>query len=151
MTDTVAFERSHDILIDAPPAAVYDYVTNPRTWPEWIAASHQIDCPDRSLAKGETFTEQWQTREKTVLNWEVLESDVPRRWVARTGPTFIGPIWVQYTFEPVGAGTRYTRTVRNPARPKPPTDAMIERIDAEAATALANIKANVERRVRAGG
>ena len=40
MTDTVAFERSHDILIDAPPAAVYDYVTNPRTWPEWIVASH---------------------------------------------------------------------------------------------------------------
>ena len=85
-----------------------------------------------------------------MLNWEVLESDVPRRWVARTGPTFIGPIWVQYTFEPVGTGTRYTRTVRNPARPKPPTDAMIERIDAEAATALANIKANVERRVRVG-
>jgi hypothetical protein len=36
--------------------------------------------------------------------------------------------------------------VRNPARPKAPTEAMIARIDAEAAIALANIKTNVERR-----
>jgi hypothetical protein len=50
----------------------------------------------------------------------------------------------------VGNGTRYRRTVSNPARPKAPTEAMIGRIDAEAATALGNIKAQVERRVREG-
>jgi hypothetical protein len=53
---------------------------------------------------------------------------------------------VQYDFEVTPQGTRYTRTVRNPARPKAPTEAMIARIDAEAAIALANIKTNVERR-----
>jgi hypothetical protein len=53
---------------------------------------------------------------------------------------------VQYDFEVTPQGTRYTRTVRNPARPKAPTEAMIARIDAEAAIALANIKTHVERR-----
>jgi len=57
---------------------------------------------------------------------------------------------VQYDFATEGSGTRYRRTVRNPARPKPPTEAMIARIDAEAATALANIKARVEARQASG-
>ena len=39
----VPFERSHDIMIDAPPRAIYDYVCNPNSWPEWLAASHRID------------------------------------------------------------------------------------------------------------
>jgi hypothetical protein len=55
---------------------------------------------------------------------------------------------VQYDFEAAGNGTKYTRTVRNPSRPKAPTEAMITRIDAEAASALANIKANVEKQLR---
>jgi len=148
MNATVSFERSHDILIDAPAQAVYDYVTNPNTWPEWIAASHQIDCPNRPLRKGETFDEKWQTRAEVMLHWTVLDSDPHRLWVATANTGFIGPIVVQYTFVPEGGGTRYTRTVRNPARPKAPTPEMIERIDAEAATALQNIKRNVERQVR---
>lgn len=148
MGDTAAFERSHEILIDTPAQAVYDYVTNPNTWPEWIAASHHIDCPDRPLRKGETFEEKWQTRAEVLLRWTVLESNPHRLWIATADTDFIGPIVVQYTFEPVGAATRYTRTVRNPARPKPPTAEMVARIDAEARTALANIKRNVEGRVR---
>lgn len=140
------FERSHHILIDAPPKAVFDYVTNPHSWPEWIAASHALESPDRPLVAGETFREQWMTREIVTLEWVVLECDAPRLWVARTGTAFTGPIVVRYTCAPEGSGTRYTRTVTNPARPKPVTAPMLERIDAEAATALANIKANVERR-----
>ncbi|MBU6269666.1 MAG: SRPBCC family protein [Betaproteobacteria bacterium] len=150
MTETVAFERSHDILIDAPPKAVFDYVSNPRSWPEWIAVSHEVDSPDRPLITGETFREKWFSREEIQLDWVVLKADSPRCWVARTHAGFIGPIIVRYDFEPVGQGTRYRRTVSNPARPKPPTEAMIGRIDAEAATALGNIKAQVERRVREG-
>ena len=67
MTDTVAFERSHDILIDAPPQAVFDYVSNPKSWPEWIAASHDIDCENRPLRQGETFRAKWFTREEVLL------------------------------------------------------------------------------------
>ena len=150
MSATTAFERSHQIEIDAPPQAVFDYVTNPQSWPEWIAVSHEVDSANRPLATGETFREKWFSREEIQLDWVVLAAERPRHWVAQTGAAFIGPIIVEYRFEALGTGTRYTRTVSNPARPKAPTAAMIERIDAEAATALANIKAHVERRVREG-
>jgi hypothetical protein len=36
--------------------------------------------------------------------------------------------------------------VRNPARPKPPTEDQLARIDDEAAIGLKNIKTNVEKR-----
>ena len=149
--DTIRFERSHDVVIDAPPQAVYDYVSNPHSWPEWIAASHALECPDRPLVAGETFREQWMTREMVTLHWVVRESDRPHRWVARTETPFTGEIIVRYDCAPEGRGTRYTRTLLNPARPKPVTAEMLARIDAEAATALARIKANVERRAAAGG
>jgi uncharacterized protein YndB with AHSA1/START domain len=51
----VSFQRSHDITIETPPSAVYDYVCNPNSWPEWLAASHHIDGEDRPLLRGETF------------------------------------------------------------------------------------------------
>ena len=62
----VSFQRSHDIMIDAPPAAVYDYVCNPNSWPEWLAASHHIDGEDRPLLQGETFREQWHIKRGEV-------------------------------------------------------------------------------------
>lgn len=143
-----AFERQHSIDIHAPPEAVFDYVTNPQSWPKWIAVSHQVASADRPLRTGETFSEKWFSREEILLEWRVLRADRPYRWEARTFADFIGPIVVQYDFERIEIegrpATRYTRTVRNPSRPKPPTPAMIERIDAEAATALGNIRTQVE-------
>lgn len=149
MSAGIAFERSHSITIAAPPRAVFDYVSNPHSWPEWIAASHQLECPNRPLLAGETFMEQWGTRKGEVrLDWIVRVCESPRLWIAHTATVFTGPIIVEYTCEPVDGGTRYTRLVRNPARPKAPTAEMIARIDAEAELGLANIKANVERRLR---
>lgn len=143
--DTFAFERSHDIVIDAPAGAVYDYVTNPRSWPEWIAVSHHIESADRPLGRGETFREQWFSRHEVQLDWTVLEADWPRLWIAETRADFLGPIVIRYDFESREDGSsRFTRTVRNPARPKPPSEGAVERIDEEARTALANIKARVE-------
>jgi uncharacterized protein YndB with AHSA1/START domain len=145
---TVAFERSHDIVIAAPAKAVFDYVTNPQSWPEWIKASHKIDSEDRPLTKGETFHEKWHIRSGEVpMNWVVKECDSPRLWIVQADTAFIGPIVIQYTCEDVDGGTKFTRTTRNPARPKPPTDEMIQRIDEEAAIALGNIKTNVEKQV----
>lgn len=146
---SVSFERSHNILIDAPPRAVFDYVTNPQSWPEWIKASHHIDSENRSLTRGETFHEKWHIRSGEVpMDWVVKECDSPRLWVVQADTAFMGPIVIQYTCEVVDGRTRFTRTTRNPARPKPPTDEQLARMDAEAATALGNIKANVERRVK---
>ena len=87
-----SFERRHDILIDAPPEAVYDYVCNPNSWPEWLAASHHIDSADRALDAGEGFREQWHIRRgEVVLDWKVTESDRPNAWTVRAETDFIGP------------------------------------------------------------
>ena len=150
MTNTVAFERSHDILINAPAGAVLDYVSNPNSWPEWIIASHEMDSPDRPLVEGDTFREQWHTRTGGVeLNWKVTECQSPDLWIAETMTSFIGLIIARYDVEQVGAQVRYTRTITNPARPKAPTPEMVERIDAEAKVCLENIKRNVEAKVAA--
>jgi hypothetical protein len=53
---------------------------------------------------------------------------------------------VQDVCDKVEGGTKFTRTVRNPARPKAPTAEIIARIDEEAELGLANINRNVERR-----
>jgi len=149
MAGTVRFERSHDILIDAPAEAVFDYVANPQSWPEWLAASHAIESENRWLAAGEKFHEHWQTRKGDVsLDWVVETSERPHRWVVRTTTDFIGPIVATYEMVPVGTQTRYMRRITNPGRSKEPTTEMIRRMDEEAKVALANIKRNVEARWR---
>lgn len=151
MAETFAFERSHTILIDASPAEVLDYVSNPNSWPEWIAASHAIHSPNRPLDAGETFYEEWHTRTGGVrLDWIVKQRVHPRLWIAETRTPFLGPIVVTYTCEVVDGKTRYTRLIANPARPKPPTEEMIQRVDEEAHVSLENIKRNVEARRKAG-
>ncbi|MBK5102948.1 MAG: SRPBCC family protein [Burkholderiales bacterium] len=147
MSQGVRFERSHEIAIDAPAGDILDYVSNPNSWPEWIAASHHIDSPPRPLAAGERFSERWHTRTgEVLLEWLVTERDHPRLWVAQTRTDFIGTIIVRYEVETAAGGSRYRRTLINPARPKAPTADMIRRIDEEAAVSLQNIKRAVEAR-----
>jgi hypothetical protein len=145
---TVRFERHHDIIVDAPAVMVLDYVSNPRSWPEWMPATHEISSPDRPLRAGDTFAERWQTRRGEVgLAWRVTARTDPALWVAETETPFTGPIVARYEVTELGSERcRYRRRIINPARPSRPTDEMIERIDAEAAVCLDNIKANVERR-----
>jgi uncharacterized protein YndB with AHSA1/START domain len=144
--DTFAFERSHSIVIEAPTKAVFDYVTNPQSWPEWLAASHHIDSENRPLDTGEVFGEKWHIRSGEVsLSWIVRACISPKLWIAQAETDFIGPIVIQYTCEETDGRTTFTRTVRNPARPKPPTDDQLKRIDDDAAIGLKNIKTNVEK------
>jgi uncharacterized protein YndB with AHSA1/START domain len=117
----VSFQRSHDIMIETPPSAVYDYVCNPNSWPEWLAASHHIDGEERPLQRGETFREQWHIKRGEVrLAWTVTESDPPRAWC-------------------------------NPDRPSEPSPEQVARMDEEALIGLRNIKRNVEKRFRSPG
>lgn len=150
-TNTVAFERSHSIAIAAPATAVFDYVTNPQSWPEWLAASHAIDSANRPLDTGEVFHEKWHIRTGEVsLNWIVRAAVRPTLWIAQAETEFIGPIVIQYVLEEKGGVTTFTRTARNPARKKPPTDEQIAAMDTEAAVGLGNIKKNIETRVESG-
>jgi uncharacterized protein YndB with AHSA1/START domain len=144
------FVRKHDILIDAPPEAVFNYVCNPHSWPEWLAASHKIEGPDHALKLGEAFREEWQIRRGViVLHWKVTESNRPTAWTCEADTDFIGPIVIRYTFEKEGGGTRYTRQLSNPKRPSEPTEDQLTRMDEEARVGLANIKRQVEWRFAA--
>jgi hypothetical protein len=141
------FERRHDIHIEADPAAVLDYVSNPNTWPQWMPATHHIDSPDRPLRTGDRFSEKWHTRHGEVqLDWTVVDRVDAARWEAHTETAFTGPIVCVYAVAADATGCRYTRSIANPARPRPPTDEMIARMDDEAGQCLRNIKANLERR-----
>lgn len=146
---THPFQRSHSIIIKADPDAIFDYVTNPKSWPEWLPSSHHLDCEDRPMRFGDVFHEHWSTRtSKVELDWLVITCEQPNLWIGMTYAQFMGPIVVQYNCEVVDGGTKFTRTMRNPARPKPPTEEMIARMDEEADIGLANIKRNVEARSR---
>ncbi len=144
---THPFERSHSIVIAAPAEAVFDYVTNPKSWPEWLPSSHEIDCDDHPMGFGDTFHEHWSTRSGPVgLDWLVIACERPRLWIGLTHLSVIGPIVVQYVCTEVDGGTKFIRTVRNPARPKEATPEIVARIDAEAELGLGNIKRKVEER-----
>ena len=142
---TVPFKHSNSIVIAAPAEKIFDYVTNPKSWPEWLPSSHEIDCDNRPMGFGDTFHEHWSTRSGRVdLDWVVIACERPSLWIGLTQTTFIGPVVVQYSLEPVDGGTRFTRTVRNPQRPRAATDDQVRRIDEEAKLGLANIRKNVE-------
>ena len=145
-TPPLRFERFHDIVIDAPAANILDYVSNPNSWPKWIAATHAIDSPDRPLQAGETFHERWATRTgEASLGWRVTAREQPWLWEAQTHTSFIGTIIVRYEIEPTTGGQRFRRRLINPDRPKMPTEEMIRRTDEEAVICLRNIKQQVER------
>lgn len=144
---TVAFIHNNATLICAPPEAVYDYVCDPNSWPEWLPASHAIDSPKRALIKGERFAEKWHIRRGEItMSWLVTESDRPNAWTVEAETTFIGLIVIRYTFEASAGGTTYTRSLSNPARPAPPSAQQVAQIDEDARIGLANIKRIVEQR-----
>ena len=145
MTEPNEFERSHEIFIDAAPGVVLDYVSNPNSWPEWIYASHHIESEDRPLKLGDTFRELWHTKSgEAELNWTVTDFQEARLWIGETHTPFTGTIIVRYDVESIEGRTKFTRTLINPARPKPVTEKIVQAIDTEAAESLENIKRNVE-------
>ena len=144
---TVPFKHSNSIVIAAPAEKIFDYVTNPKSWPEWLPSSHEIDCDNRPMGFGDTFHEHWSTRSGRVdLDWVVIACERPSLWIGLTNTSFIGPVVVHYSLEPAEGGTRFTRIVRNPQRPRAATEDQVSRIDEEAKLGLANIKKNVEGR-----
>jgi uncharacterized protein YndB with AHSA1/START domain len=142
---TFPFEHRNDITITAPAETIFDYVTNPKSWPDWLPSSHEIECENRPMRFGDTFHEHWSTRSGRVdLDWVVIACDRPLLWIGLTNAPFLGPIVVQYNLEMTANGTRFIRTVRNPQRPKQPTADQVQRMDQEAVLGLNNIKAKVE-------
>ena len=149
MAEKITSEYRHSILINAPAADILNYVSNPNSWPEWIAASHHMDSPDRPLEEGDTFIEQWHTRTGPAqLNWSVTKREHPYLWCCETSTPFTGPILITYIIEEQETGgCLYTRLVENPDRPKAVSPRADKAMHEEAEISIANIKRNVEARV----
>jgi hypothetical protein len=143
---TVAFERRHDVLIKARRASVFDYVTNPKRWPEWMPTALKVGFEDRPAKLGDLFQQQWSTSKGPVdLDWLVIACNRPGLWIGLTGTSFTGPIVVQYDFDETPDGTVLTRIIRHPRRPRALSAETVDRIDAQAEQALEKIKEMVER------
>jgi Polyketide cyclase / dehydrase and lipid transport len=145
MVETFDFRTVHSVDICASPPVVFDYLTNPHSWPEWLSSSHVIEGPARPLREGDTFSEEWGSKRKSTLRWTVTACDRPLSWAAETTTDALGPIIIHYAFEQKGDLTRFTRTAHNPARPQPVNEELARRIDSDAIVALANIKSNLEK------
>jgi hypothetical protein len=146
---TITFRRQHEILIDAPPEAIYDFISNPNFRPLWCEASSRIEAPDRPLKRRETFHEDWRRHRGIIhLKWVVLDDDRPDSWTIRADTDFIGPIVIRYCLVQEGAATRCIQHVSNPRRPSEPSPEQLNSIDKESSTELAGIKRLVEQMMR---
>ena len=102
---------TQSVHLDAPPQAVYDFVTNASLWPTWHPATRAVrDVPARPLVLGETMVEDiragWRHEEAT---WRVTEYLPPRRWtIAAQSPR--GHATVSYDLQAETGGTRFERT-----------------------------------------
>eukprot|EP01052_Picozoa_sp_SAG31_P083408 SAG31_NODE_43559_length_266_cov_1.215569_1_plen_88_part_11 len=88
-----------------------------------MPATHDMDCPNRPLLRGESFVEQWSTRKGPVtLQWQVSAREEGALWVAETETSFTGPIVCSYEVRAASkVSCIYTRRITNPNRPKMPT------------------------------
>jgi uncharacterized protein YndB with AHSA1/START domain len=96
---------SAEIVIERPPAAVWDWASDPRHWHRW-----QEDVADVSTEGDRISARHADVERDGVTVYEVVESSPPRRQVVRAvseGPRFEGTIELS---EAVG-GTRVMYTV----------------------------------------
>jgi hypothetical protein len=146
---TISFHRQHEILIDAPAEAIYDFICNPNLRPLWSQDSSSIEAPDRPLKRRETFREKWRRRRGIVgLTWVVLDDDRPDSWTIRADTDFIGPIVIRYCLAAEGTATRCIEHLSNPRRPSEPSPEQLRRIDDESTAGLASLKRLVEQRMQ---
>ena len=108
-----------DILIPAPPAAVYDYVTRPARWHEWHPASLGAEAHAmESLAVGVSFEEDIRSSGfKRHLRWQVEESLAGQRWAASAVMDDGSRVQLRYEFSGETGGTRFTRTLDYQVKP----------------------------------
>ena len=135
--------------IEASCEKVFDYLCNPNSWPEWLAASERIESEDRVLEPGDTFYERYGGPQGGMdVHWTVLKCDRPRRWDISCHVDIAGPVVIRYDFEQKGTSCVFTRSVIMTDRPGPASKEEIAAFEHESNIALAAIKANMERRER---
>ncbi|MDN4572228.1 polyketide cyclase [Pandoraea cepalis] len=111
------FERQTHIVstvtVQAPPQAVYDYVTTPANWPKWHPASLAVQgATDHSLVVGEKVAEEFRLAGRHgIIHWKVVEAKPPLEWRLEGEMNRRPSGEVRYTLTPDGTGTRFERDV----------------------------------------
>jgi uncharacterized protein YndB with AHSA1/START domain len=139
------------VEIAAPPPQVFAYVATPANWPRWHPASRAVrGVTDRTPAAGESVIETYEIGgRRDDATWTTVELDAPRRWrFSATSAHRGGSAEIAYTLTPIDSGTRFRREMyyRGPnllfaLLNQVELKAQIER---DSATALANVKRDVE-------
>lgn len=70
-----------DVVIDAPPEAVWEVISDPRRLPQWDRHIVKVDgIPPEGLREGSLYTTQMRfVAFRTTIDGEVLEWDPPHR------------------------------------------------------------------------
>jgi uncharacterized protein YndB with AHSA1/START domain len=139
-----------ELVIAAPPAAVWEVLSEPEHYAYWVVGSSEIrGWDDHWPAPGSRFYHRVGAEPVTLAdNTEVLESEPPRRLVLRAKTRPLGVARVELVMEPHPAGTVVTM-VENPDVPlggvltPPPLHALIRLRNGES---LRRLRTLAERR-----
>ena len=105
--------RIHTTIdIPRPPEAVFDFVTNPGSWPQWHPSSLGVSgVTDHSLEVGEQVTEAFRVAgRRGSVTWTCIERDRPHRWAIEGSPQEGGSGTISYLLTAHDGGTRFERT-----------------------------------------
>ncbi len=95
------------ITITQPIQRVFDFVTNIHNYTNWHSSSW-IGLSDHPMQVGETVTEEFSVGgHHGRIEWQVQESNPPRRWVMSGHAEGGGTATITYTFTPETHGTRF--------------------------------------------
>src|SRR4051812_33672200 len=106
----------NDIVIDAPPSAVYETLLDPRCYPEWVAGAKQLRGADRSWPKpGSRFHHKVGVGPIALAdNTKLLATKTDRRVVleVRIRPLAVGKVELDLKPRHRGRKTKVVMTER---------------------------------------
>lgn len=93
--------------IDAPPNAVWEFISDPHRWPEWVTVTEElISVSEEPVKEGTTYREFTQVGpSKSETEWTITEFDEPSIQVHETHETDM-EAELTMRVEPSGDGTR---------------------------------------------
>lgn len=125
-----------DILIQAPPDACWEAVTDVSSWPRWTSSVTRVERLDDGALRVGSRARIKQPRMAAIV-WEVTDLEPGRAftWVGRSpGVTTTA----RHILEPVAEGTRLTLTVEHGG----PLAGMIARLTGKRTARYLNLEAN---------
>jgi uncharacterized protein YndB with AHSA1/START domain len=112
-------EVTASAVIAAPPAQLWELVSDARRNPEWVEATAAVTRTDGPAREGSTYDEinpimgPWRAKTR----WTVTEFDPPRRQVHRSEDVpFASETLVIIDLMPIGDGSEVTVTLRATGR-----------------------------------